>query len=73
MFTIGKMLLGFLLVLAAAMPFACVNIGDQPQRERSEKDVTVGGDKGVVVERSNSGTEVKVGGDRGVVVDHPHD
>jgi hypothetical protein len=71
MFTIGKGLLGLLLLaLVTAMSLGC---GDGSRRERPERDVTtVGGDYGVVVERSNSGTEVKVGGDRGVVVEHPN-
>jgi len=70
MVTIGKGLLGLLLLaLVAAMSSGC---GDGSRREGPERDVKVGGDYGVVVERSNSGTEVKIGGDRGVVVEHPN-
>jgi hypothetical protein len=74
MLTIGTKLLGFLLlVLVAAMPLGCGSTDEGPRDERSEKDVKVGGDKGVVVEHSKTGTTVKVGGDHGVVVDHPRD
>ena len=74
MFTIGKRLLGFLLlVLVAAAPLGCSSADEGSREERSGKDVKVGGDNGVVVEHSDSGTKVKVGGDKGVVVDHSHD
>jgi predicted small secreted protein len=69
MLNIGKVLLGILfLVLAAVMPPAC-----ESSNEGSGRDVKVGGDNGVVVDHSASGTTVKVGGDHGVVVDHSHD
>jgi predicted small secreted protein len=69
MLTIGKISLGLLLpVLAAVMPLGCLNTNESPG-----KDVKVGGDNGVVVDHSPSGTTVKVGGDHGVVVDHSHD
>jgi hypothetical protein len=69
-----KRLLGLLLgVLAAALPLGCGGTHEGPREERSGRDVRVGGDHGVVVERSDSGTEVRVGGDRGIVVDHPRD
>jgi predicted small secreted protein len=69
MFTIGRILMGFLLLVSvAAMPLGCASTN-----EGSGRDVKVGGDNGVVVERSDSGTTVKVGGDHGVVVDHSHD
>jgi hypothetical protein len=72
MFTIGKRLLGFLfLVVVAAMPSGCGGTHEGPREERSARDVRVGGDHGVVVERSDSGTEVRIGGDRGIVVEHP--
>lgn len=68
MFMLGRKLPGLLLlVLVAAMPLGC---GESHERSR---DVTVGGEHGVVVERSDSGTEVRVGGEHGVVVDHPRD
>jgi hypothetical protein len=62
-----------LLALVAALPSGCSSTAQAPPKERTAKDVKVGGDKGVVVERSSSGTEVKVGGDKGVVVKHPRD
>jgi hypothetical protein len=69
MFTIGKKVLRFLLLVSvAAMPLGCASTDGG-----SERDVKVGGDYGVVVDHSNSGTTVKVGGDHGVVVDHSHD
>ena len=68
MFRVCKSLLVLLLLaLAAAMPSGC---GESHERSR---DVTVGGEHGVVVERSEYGTEVRVGGDHGIVVDHPRD
>lgn len=71
MFTLGKRLLGvLLLVVAAAMPLGC---GGSNESSREDRNVAVGGDKGVVVKSSDSGTEVKVGGDKGVVVDHSRD
>jgi len=71
MLMIGRQLLALLLmVLAVAMPSGCGSSNEGPREERSGRDVTVGGDYGVVVERSGTGTKVKVGGDRGVVVDH---
>jgi hypothetical protein len=74
MFAIGKRLLWLpLLALLVAMPLACAGTNEGPRQERSDRDVKVGGDNGVVVERSDSGTTVKVGGDRGVVVEHPRD
>jgi hypothetical protein len=74
MVTIGKRLLGLLLwVLVAAIPLACGNANEGLREERSTTTVDVGGNKGVVVDRSNYGTEVKVGGDKGVVVEHPRD
>ena len=74
MVTIGKRLLGLLLlVLVAAMPLGCASTNGGPREERTARDVKVGGDKGVVVERSDSGTEVRIGGDHGVVVGHSHD
>ena len=64
-------LLGLLLlVLAAAMPPGCSETRESP---RNERDVKVGGDHGVVVERSDYGTEVTVGGHHGIVVDRPRD
>ena len=70
MFTIGKRLLGLLLlVLAAAMPVGCAGSNEGPHEDRT----SVGGQYGVNVDRSSSGTGVKVGGDRGVVVEHPRD
>lgn len=69
MFT-TKRVLGLLLwVLAAAMPLGCGGANEGPR----DREVKVGGDYGVVVERSDSGTEVRVGGDHGIVVDHPRD
>ena len=74
MFTIGKRLLGLLLlVLVVAAPLGCVRTNEGPREERSTRDVNVGGNYGVDVKRSDSGTEVKVGGDHGVVVEHPRD
>ena len=73
MIAIGKKVLGLLLVLAVAMPLACASTKKGSSEGRPEKDVTVGGEKGVVVKRSDSGTEVKVGGDKGVVVEHSRD
>jgi hypothetical protein len=74
MFILSKRLAGFLLlVLAAAMPLGCGSSHEGPREERSTRDVTVGGDYGVVVERSDYGTEVRVGGEHGIVVDHPRD
>ena len=76
MVTIGKKLLGFLLlllVLLAAVPSGCVSDNDGPRHARSDRDVTIGGRKGVVVERSGNGTAVEVGGDHGVVVGNPRD
>ena len=74
MVTIGKRLLGcLLLVLVAAMPLGCGRPHEGPREERSERDVRVGGERGVVVEHSDSRTEVRVGGDHGVVVEHPRD
>lgn len=73
MSTIGKRLLGLLLILMVAIPLGCVNINDGPREHRSERHTEVGGRHGVVVDRSDSGTDVKVGGDHGVVVDHPRD
>jgi len=69
MFMLGKKLSGLLLVLAAAMPLGCGSSHEGPR----DREVKVGGDYGVVVERSDSGTEVKIGGDHGIVVDHPRD
>ena len=72
MIAISRRLLGLLLlVLVAAMPLGCVSANGGPREERTARGVMVGGDKGVVVERSDSGTEVKIGGDHGVVVGHP--
>jgi hypothetical protein len=74
MSVVGKRLLGlFTLVLVAAMPLGCVNINQGPRENGPEKEVTVGGEHGVVVDRSPSETTVKIGGDRGVVVEHPRD
>jgi hypothetical protein len=74
MIAISRRLLGLvLLAVMAAVPSGCESTGERPPEERKTKDVKVGGDKGVVVERSSSETEVKVGGDRGVVVKHPRD
>jgi hypothetical protein len=71
MIAIGKKILGLLLlILVAATPLGCGSSGRGPGEERT---TTVGGDYGVVVNRSDSGTEVKVGGDHGIVVEHPHD
>ena len=71
MIAIGKRFLGFLLlVLVAAMPLACGSSDRAPGEERT---TSVGGDYGVVVNRSDSGTAVKVGGDHGLVVEHPSD
>jgi hypothetical protein len=73
MVAMGKRLLGFLLlVLVAAMPLGCASTKEGPREERSARGVTVGGESGVVVERSDSGTHVKVGGEHGIVVNHPH-
>ena len=59
MVTIGKRLLGcLLLVLVAAMPLGCGSSNEKG-------GVRVGGDYGVVVDHG-----VRVGGDKGVVVDH---
>jgi hypothetical protein len=72
MSAIGKRLLGFLLlVLVAAMPLGCGSTHEGRRGDRSTRAVTVGGESGVVVDRSDSGTQVKVGGDHGVVVGHP--
>ena len=74
MYVVARRLLGLVaLALVAAMPLGCLNINRSPPEAGPEKEVTVGGDKGVVVDHSPSGTTVKVGGDRGVVVDHSHD
>jgi hypothetical protein len=74
MIVIGKRFLCLvLLALAAAMPSGCESTPQGPREEQKTKDVKVGGDKGVVVERSSAKTTVKVGGDRGVVVEHPRD
>ena len=74
MWTIGNRLLGFLLlVLVAAMPLGCGRSHEDLREERLERDVRVGGERGVVVEHSDSRTEVRVGGDHGVVVEHPRD
>jgi hypothetical protein len=74
MFMLGRRWPGLLLlVLAAAMPSGCGGSHEGPREGRSARDVRVGGDHGVVVERSDSGTEVRVGGDRGIVVEHPRD
>jgi hypothetical protein len=70
MIAIAKRLLGLVLLALVAAPLACESKTEPPREVPKTKNVTVGGDKGVVVERSNSGTTVKVGGDRGVVVDH---
>ena len=68
MVPIRNSLLGLLLLaLAAAMPAGC------GETRENSRDVKVGGDYGVVVERSDYGTEVKVGGDHGIVVNHPRD
>jgi len=79
MVTIGKRVLGFLLlVLVAALPLGCGNSNERPR----EGGVRVGGDYGVVVDHGVSvGGEkgvvvdhgVKVGGDHGLVVGHPRD
>ena len=74
MIAVTKRLLGLLiLVLVAAMPLGCVNINQGPRESGPDKNVSVGGEYGVNVDRSDSGTTVKVGGDRGVVVEHPRD
>jgi hypothetical protein len=74
MIAISKGLAGLLLLaLAAAMSSGCGSTNEGPRDDRSARDVTVGGDHGVVVERSDSGTAVKVGGDQGIVVGHPRD
>ncbi|MDD4890233.1 MAG: hypothetical protein PHU85_09920 [Phycisphaerae bacterium] len=72
MFTVGNRLLGLLLlILVAAMPAACVNVDRDSSRATPRRDVSVGGEYGVNVDRSGSGTDVKIGGDHGVVVEHP--
>ncbi len=75
--TMRMKLLGVLLALVGVTPLACLDFGQpahqEPRQERTEKDVKVGGDKGVVVKRSDSNTEVKIGGDRGLKVEHPRD
>jgi hypothetical protein len=71
MIAISRRLLGLvLLLLAAALPLGCARSDDGP---RDRRDVTVGGEHGVVVEHGYSGTAVKVGGDHGVVVGSPRD
>ena len=71
MIAIVKKVLGWLLlVLVAAAPLGCGSSSRGPGEERT---TSVGGQYGVVVDRSDAGTEVKVGGDHGVVVEHPSD
>ena len=72
--TIGRILMGILLlVLVAAVPSGCAGTDEGRRDERSNRDVVVGGEKGVVVEKSGNGTAVKIGGDHGVVVGNPHE
>ena len=74
MIAVSKRLLGFVfLVLMAAVPLGCLNVNQGPRENPPDRDVSVGGQYGVNVDRSSSGTEVKIGGDRGLVVDHPRD
>ena len=74
MIAVSKRLLGLLLlVLMVAAPSGCVNFNQGPRESGPDRDVSVGGEYGVNVDRSSSGTTVKVGGDRGVVVEHPRD
>lgn len=70
MVTRGKRFLSLLLlILGAAMPAGCSGTDEGSREAAPPKDVKVGGDHGVVVERSDPGTETKVGGDHGVVVE----
>lgn len=71
MFAIAKKLLGLLvLILVAATPLGCGGSDRGPGEERT---TSVGGEHGVVVNRSDSGTDVTVGGEHGIVVQHPRD
>ncbi len=72
--TIGRILTSLLfLVLLSAIPTGCAGTDHSHRDERSNRDVVVGGEKGVVVEKSGNGTAVKIGGDHGIVVGNPRD
>lgn len=72
--TIERILASLLaLVLLAAIPCGCAGTDHSQRDERSNRDVTIGGRHGVVVEKSGDGTAVEVGGPHGVVVGNPRD
>ena len=72
--TIGRILTGLLfLVLLAAVPTGCGGTDQSQRDERSNRDVTIGGRHGVVVEKSGGSTAVDIGGPHGVVVGNPRE
>jgi len=70
MLTIGRTLLGVVLLALLATPFGCIS-NNNGSDEKPRTETKVGGDKGVVVEHGGGqGAAVHIGGDKGVNVEH---